>query len=862
MKQKLLSFILAVLLALDPGFTVFAKMQDSQETSIAQEEDSGDLTDIAADSDLIDAAAEEEHEDGLELLEEPEYSSGISMAEDMIISSASESESYVSGNYTYTVTDGEATITAYTGSETDVVIPAQIDGINVVEIGDAAFAQNTAIQSVVISNGIKRLGHGIFDECTSLSSITFSKTLEWMGRWNFDGTAIEKIRLDQTSELELDAYAFAGADKLTQIELYGNTTVMSSSTFSSCNALDTVAIGANVSEKYGGDGGLHSCPNLRVITLSDNNTNYTLKDGVLYNEDMTKIFCYPAKKGGTEYIMPNTVEEVPSFTFWYNRYLEKIVFSTNLTTIGNYATSDNYCLSIVEIPASVTSIGNSAFTDLTIWGFKGSAAETYANRYDLAFVDIEEMKDSSGKESTSGSEDSDWNGSKTEAITPIGDTYVVKTAAQLAWIAQETANGNSFACKKILLDADIDLGGNEWTPIGNSNTHFMGSFDGQGHTISNLTVTGSSSKTLCGLFGAISAKHAGINVVIKDINLENVTISGGNYGGGLTGYARIYKGTNLVIEGCTVEGTLNGATVDWDSFEIKAIGMRVTKDGESASEPRTVTIFQEIEDLVVTSVSLNTTYVYLDEAGMQEQLSVKVNPTGVSGVNLVWESSDPTVASVDQNGLVTAKRPGDAIIRVSTEDGGCYSRCVVMVGGEDPGPGIVFEDVASYHFFYYPVLWAVEKGVTDGATDTTFAPDNSCTRGQVVTFLWRAAGKPQPTSTTCNFTDVAKGAYYYDAVLWAVEKGITDGTSDTTFSPDATCTRGQVVTFLWRSAGQPNATADVSAFTDVTAAAYYYNPVRWAVQYGITDGTSDTTFSPDATCTRGQVVTFLYRTYN
>lgn len=297
MKQKLLSFILAVLLALDPGFTVFAKMQDSQETSIAQEEDSGDLTDIAADSDLIDAAAEEEHEDGLELLEEPEYSSGISMAEDMIISSASESESYVSGNYTYTVTDGEATITAYTGSETDVVIPAQIDGINVVEIGDAAFAQNTAIQSVVISNGIKRLGHGIFDECTSLSSITFSKTLEWMGRWNFDGTAIEKIRLDQTSELELDAYAFAGADKLTQIELYGNTTVMSSSTFSSCNALDTVAIGANVSEKYGGDGGLHSCPNLRVITLSDNNTNYTLKDGVLYNEDMTKIFCYPAKKG-------------------------------------------------------------------------------------------------------------------------------------------------------------------------------------------------------------------------------------------------------------------------------------------------------------------------------------------------------------------------------------------------------------------------------------------------------------------------------------------------------------------------------------------------------------------------------------
>ncbi|MCI8414683.1 MAG: S-layer homology domain-containing protein [Ruminiclostridium sp.] len=168
-----------------------------------------------------------------------------------------------------------------------------------------------------------------------------------------------------------------------------------------------------------------------------------------------------------------------------------------------------------------------------------------------------------------------------------------------------------------------------------------------------------------------------------------------------------------------------------------------------------------------------------------------------------------------------------------------------------------FTDVAADAYYADAVKWAVDKGITNGLTATTFGPNNSCTRGQMVTFLWRAAGSPAATGTN-SFSDVASGEYYYDAVLWAVEKGITKGTSATTFSPNATVNRGQTVTFLYRYAESPAVTGD-SAFTDVAADAYYADAVKWAVAEEITNGTSATTFAPASNCTRGQIVTFLYR---
>ena len=172
-------------------------------------------------------------------------------------------------------------------------------------------------------------------------------------------------------------------------------------------------------------------------------------------------------------------------------------------------------------------------------------------------------------------------------------------------------------------------------------------------------------------------------------------------------------------------------------------------------------------------------------------------------------------------------------------------------------PNMSFTDVAAGSYCYDAVQWAVANGITNGTDATHFSPNAGCTRGQVVTFLWRAAGEPT-VGGNVGFVDVAPGSYCYEAVKWAVANGITKGTDATHFSPNATCTRGQVVTFMYRAEGEPAVGGNVG-FVDVAAGSYCYNAVQWAVANGITKGTDATHFSPNATCTRGQVVTFLYR---
>ena len=182
---------------------------------------------------------------------------------------------------------------------------------------------------------------------------------------------------------------------------------------------------------------------------------------------------------------------------------------------------------------------------------------------------------------------------------------------------------------------------------------------------------------------------------------------------------------------------------------------------------------------------------------------------------------------------------------------------IFMKANGNPQTG-VFVDVATGSYYEDAVDWAVENGITQGTDDTHFAPDGICTRAQAVAFLWRAAGSPKLKTRTMPFTDVPAGSYYYDAVLWAVENGIAKGTSDTTFSPNMTCSRAQIVTFLWRSEKSP-AAGTANPFADVKSTAYYAGAVLWAVKEDITKGTTNTTFSPDADCTRAQIVTFLWR---
>ena len=258
----------------------------------------------------------------------------------------------------------------------------------------------------------------------------------------------------------------------------------------------------------------------------------------------------------------------------------------------------------------------------------------------------------------------------------------------------------------------------------------------------------------------------------------------------------------------------------------------------------------------------STAYTVSVDAGRNGD--VTVSPTRAERGDTVTITVDPD-EGYELDELIVTDSDGDEISVRSRGDGRytfTMPRGRVTVEAtfveitEDPDL-LTFTDVPASAYYYDAVYWAVENGVTNGTSATTFSPNASCTRAQMVTFLWRAAGSPEPESTVNPFTDVSASAYYYDAVLWAVEQGITNGTSATTFGPDATVTRGQTVTFLWRYDGSTAASG--SGFADVASDAYYADAVAWAASEGVTSGTSATTFSPSNDCTRGQIVTFLYR---
>ena len=172
---------------------------------------------------------------------------------------------------------------------------------------------------------------------------------------------------------------------------------------------------------------------------------------------------------------------------------------------------------------------------------------------------------------------------------------------------------------------------------------------------------------------------------------------------------------------------------------------------------------------------------------------------------------------------------------------------------------ILFHDISHDAYYYNAILWAVENGVTSGVSSDSFRPDAVCTRAQAMTFLWRMAGAPQVPESEILFHDIQSGAYYCDAVKWAVQHGVTSGTSAEKFEPDKACTRAQIITFLYRMAGSPEIASDETPFADMKPGAYYYNAVRWAARNGITSGASADSFRPDAACTRAQALTFLMR---
>ncbi len=272
-----------------------------------------------------------------------------------------------------------------------------------------------------------------------------------------------------------------------------------------------------------------------------------------------------------------------------------------------------------------------------------------------------------------------------------------------------------------------------------------------------------------------------------------------------------------------------------------------------------------VKNLKVTSDKLQL------KEGEQILITVKAEPASATDQSIKWSTESDKIATVSSDGVVTGKRVGQTTLTASAENGTITRKLMVTVlkkgdsGSSDnnsdkPKPiDTPFTDINAKDWYYSAVQWAVENNITAGTSATTFSPYHPCTRAQVVTFLWRLAGRPEPSSSENPFKDVGKNAWYYKAVLWAFENQVTNGTTSSTFSPDDPCTRAQIVTFLWNYSGKPNLQANGRPFTDVKEGSWYAKAVSWAVAKKIAVGTSANTFSPDETSNRAQSVTFIYR---
>ena len=255
----------------------------------------------------------------------------------------------------------------------------------------------------------------------------------------------------------------------------------------------------------------------------------------------------------------------------------------------------------------------------------------------------------------------------------------------------------------------------------------------------------------------------------------------------------------------------------------------------------------------VTAASISVNGNSAVAAGSSTQMSAVVAPEETSDKSVTWSTSNPSVTSIDENGILTGVSQGTAVIQATAKDGSqVFGSKTIQV---------IFNDVADPSSNYYDaVYWAVNKGITSGISSTSFGPGNNCTRGQIITFLYRALGNGE-NAPDAGFADNNPGDYWYQAVNWAAAHGIAAGTGANTFSPNRNCTRGEIITFLYRAAGGGSKNAACN-FSDVKNGSYCYDAVNWAVANGITNGTAPGAFGTDNFCTRSQAVVFLSRIIN
>jgi len=763
------------------------------------------------------------------------------------------------------------------------------------ENGDAPwYRQRDAIQKVIIKEGVTSIGDEAFLYCDSILSAEIADSVTRIGISAFlDCESLTTVNIP-TGLTEICDQAFAVCYSLQNVEIPNGVTRIGYCAFADCLALTSVTIPASVT--FMDQNVFYECTSLQEILVDEENEYFCSVDGMLFSKDQTAFYTFPAGRTDTSYSLPVSVTTIRGAAFAGCVNLQSVTIPDGLEVIEDWAFGYAGLTSIC-LPASVSHIGESVFVGCESLSEISVDGE---NRYYFTDDDVLFNKDVTELIFYPAFKNDTTEYSIPETVSAIfANAFAFNTTLEKVAVPSgvtEFHRNTFYLCKNLetvnIPDGVTDIGYCAFcccyslkdVRIPDSVERIEGYAFSDCSSLESIVIPGSvqsveySAFEYCTALKSVTMEDGvgsfGSWVFDHCTSLESVSIPGSV---GQLPYCAFYQCTALtsvtVGEGVTniEERAFEGCT----SLQAVIIPDSVTAIGESA-------FGQCGRELVLCCSENSAAHGYAVQNDLSCKLSGKTESYAVTVAEAENGAISASVKSAHAGKIVTLTVTHASGYRLETifvtdAEGNNIELKAPKVGKtytfrmpasdvtveaafmEDSTMLNYFVDVTAGDYFYDPVLWAAENEITSGVDDSHFAPDGTTTRAQMVTFLWRTAGCPEPASAECLFMDVEAEAYYYKAVLWAVENGITDGTSDTEFEPNAFVTRAQAVTFLYRCGSCPDVTGN-TVFTDVASGEYYYDAVLWAIENGITEGTSETTFSPDETCTRAQSVTFLYRT--
>ena len=739
------------------------------------------------------------------------------------------------------------------------------------EISAGLFNGLTALETIIFPTGLTEIGDNAFTNCKGLKSLEFPDSLT-----------------------EIGASAFSGCTGLTYISYGNGINDIGVNAFVGCTGVKVIDLhrATNIGELYynGANNGDQALTHACIVAARD--VKYYLR--TVNQASSVKGNLEWGENGNTSnaYYVLTATDAVPDYTgqtntptragYKFNQWEGVTVTEGSTTTKIVYTDAHSWSLAsptVTVSPASAnTYVGDSAVT-LTATVSKPVTGFTYSYQWYSNTINS----------STGGTKISTaTNNTYSPSITTAGTTYyycvvTVKngsgTASATTAVVPVTAAKQAGSVTISKDKTTATYGDNPFTfnytasktaTVTSSNPSVATVQDNNGAV--TVTIVGAGTTKISVSFGADTNYSAASDEFTLTVNKATPSISISADPATMSGSGTV----KLTVRGVPTEGSVkvtcnNGITVNKDGGTFTATLPNQTKtytftanytgaENGNYSNDNSAKCTVAVTRHSSGSSSSNPTY-SVTTPSKSENGGVAVSSKNARKGDTVTVTVTPDagyqldkLTVTDKNGTVLKLTDkGDGKYSFTMPDGKVEVKAVFAKEVETSP----FGDVSTDAYYYKAVQWAQEKGITDGISSDLFGPNQPCTRGQIVTFLWRAAGSPEPKGTAAGMTDVVPGSYYAKAVAWAVENGITTGTAEGTFSPDATCTRAQAVTFLARA---QNATATgKTAFSDVPADSYFADAVAWAQANGVTTGTSETTFSPDNDCTRAQIVTFLYR---